>query len=65
MDEGVTTLGAAPDVVPELSSERLGITAKLDLLEGSNGTVVPVDTKKRRPFRRCHPRDQHPSRWGA
>jgi CRISP-associated protein Cas1 len=113
MDEGVTALGAAPDVVPELvparmlneyaycprlfflewvdrlwapsgdteegdwqhrrvdagggaaplpdegavksarsvelSSERLGITAKLDLLEGSNGTVVPVDTKKGRP----------------
>jgi CRISPR-associated protein Cas1 len=34
----------------ELSSERLGITAKLDLLEGDgNGAVVPVDTKKGRP----------------
>ena len=35
----------------ELSSERLGITAKLDLLEGSGGGVVPVDTKKGRPAR--------------
>ena len=35
----------------ELSSERLGITAKLDLLEGSDGGVVPVDTKKGRPAR--------------
>jgi CRISPR-associated protein Cas1 len=35
----------------ELSSERLGITAKLDLLEGSGGAVVPVDTKKGRPDR--------------
>ena len=35
----------------ELSSERLGITAKLDLLEGSGGAVVPVDTKKGRPAR--------------
>jgi CRISPR-associated protein Cas1 len=36
----------------ELSSERLGITAKLDLLEGDeNGLVVPVDTKKGHPGR--------------
>ena len=35
----------------ELSSERLGITAKLDLLEGADGGVVPVDTKKGRPAR--------------
>ena len=35
----------------ELSSERLGITAKLDLLEGTDGGVVPVDTKKGRPAR--------------
>ena len=35
----------------ELSSERLGITAKLDLLEGAGGAVVPVDTKKGRPDR--------------
>jgi CRISPR-associated protein Cas1 len=35
----------------ELSSERLGITAKLDLLEGSDGAVVPVDTKKGCPAR--------------
>ncbi len=33
----------------ELASERLGITAKLDLLEGQGGGVVPVDTKKGRP----------------
>ncbi|MGH3188118.1 MAG: CRISPR-associated endonuclease Cas4g/Cas1g [Streptosporangiaceae bacterium] len=33
----------------ELASERLGITAKLDLLEGDGGGVVPVDTKKGRP----------------
>jgi hypothetical protein len=30
----------------ELSSERLGIIAQLDLLEGEDGGVVPVDTKK-------------------
>jgi CRISP-associated protein Cas1 len=33
----------------ELASERLGITAKLDLLEGEGGAVVPVDLKKGRP----------------
>ena len=36
----------------ELSSERLGITATLDLLEGAdNGAVIPVDTKKGHPGR--------------
>ena len=35
----------------ELSSERLGVTAKLDLVEGSDGGVVPVDTKKGHPAR--------------
>jgi CRISP-associated protein Cas1 len=44
-DEGV--LKAARSV--ELSSERLGITAKLDLLEGVDGGVVPVDLKKGHP----------------
>ncbi len=44
-DEGV--LKAARSV--ELSSERLGITAKLDLLEGTGGAVVPVDFKKGHP----------------
>lgn len=44
-DEGDVT--AARSV--ELSSEQLGIVAVLDLLEGSGGTVVPVDTKKGRP----------------
>jgi len=33
----------------ELASERLGITAKLDLLEAAGDGVVPVDTKKGRP----------------
>ncbi|RZS44717.1 CRISPR-associated Cas1 family protein /CRISPR-associated Cas4 family exonuclease [Herbihabitans rhizosphaerae] len=32
-----------------LSSERLGVIAKLDLIEGSAGTVVPVDYKKGGP----------------
>jgi CRISPR-associated protein Cas1 len=35
----------------ELSSETLGIIAQLDLLEGADGGVVPVDTKKGRPAR--------------
>jgi CRISPR-associated protein Cas1 len=35
----------------ELASERLGIVAKLDLLEGTGGGVVPVDTKKGHPSR--------------
>jgi CRISPR-associated protein Cas1 len=35
----------------ELSSEQLGIIAQLDLLEGTDGGVVPVDTKKGRPAR--------------
>jgi CRISPR-associated protein Cas1 len=33
----------------ELASERLGIVAKLDLLEGTGGGVIPVDTKKGHP----------------
>lgn len=33
----------------DLASEALGITAKLDLVEGRAGTVVPIDTKKGRP----------------
>jgi len=44
-DEGV--LRAARSV--ELSSEVLGITAKLDLLEGIGRGVVPVDLKKGHP----------------
>jgi len=44
-DEG--SVKAARSV--ELASERLGITAKLDLLEGADGGVTPVDTKKGRP----------------
>ena len=46
-DEG--TVLAARSV--ELSSEKLGVIAKLDLLEGTDGGVVPVDTKKGRPVR--------------
>jgi CRISP-associated protein Cas1 len=33
----------------ELASERLGITAKLDLLEAAGDGVLPVDTKKGHP----------------
>lgn len=44
-DEG--ELKAARSV--ELASERLGIVAKLDLLEGVAGGVIPVDTKKGHP----------------
>jgi CRISPR-associated endonuclease Cas1/CRISPR-associated protein Cas4 len=46
----------APDAVDDrpdfaarsvtLASERLGIIAKMDLIEGEDGTVTPVDTKK-------------------
>ncbi len=39
----------------ELSSERLGITAKLDLLEGFDGGVVPVDFKKGHPTKEGKP----------
>ncbi len=38
-----------PDFVARsvtLASERLGIIAKMDLIEGEDGTVSPVDTKK-------------------
>jgi CRISPR-associated protein Cas1 len=41
----------------ELASERLGITAKLDLIEAVGGGVVPVDTKKGRPGRDGSPWD--------
>jgi CRISPR-associated protein Cas1 len=33
----------------ELASERLGIAAKFDLLEGTDGGVIPVDVKKGHP----------------
>ena len=33
----------------ELASERLGIVAKLDLVEAADGGVMPVDLKKGRP----------------
>jgi CRISPR-associated protein Cas1 len=52
-DEG--ELKAARSV--ELASEQLGITAKLDLVEGSEGGVMPVDTKKGRPARDGSPWD--------
>jgi CRISP-associated protein Cas1 len=35
----------------DLSSDRLGITAKLDLVEGVAGGVIPVDVKKGHPSR--------------
>ena len=38
-----------PDFVARsvtLASETLGIIAKIDLVEGEDGTVTPVDTKK-------------------
>jgi CRISPR-associated protein Cas1 len=41
------TVSAARSV--ELASEALGISAKLDLVEGVGDGVVPVDTKKGRP----------------
>lgn len=40
---------ARPDFVARsvtLASEQLGIIAKMDLIEGEDGTVSPVDTKK-------------------
>ncbi len=44
---------AKPDFVARsvtLASERLGIIAKMDLIQGGDGAVTPVDTKKgRRP----------------
>lgn len=44
-DEGELTVARSL----ELASERLGIVARLDLVEGEDGAVVPVDTKKGRP----------------
>jgi CRISPR-associated endonuclease Cas1/CRISPR-associated protein Cas4 len=41
--------GDKPDFVARsvtLASEKLGIIAKMDLVEGEDGTVTPVDTKK-------------------
>lgn len=32
-----------------ISSERLGLIAKVDLIEGSGGSVVPVEFKRRQP----------------
>lgn len=57
VDAGKPTLPApdaaaaadAPDFTTrsvELASDRLGLVAKLDLLEGGDGTVSPVDYKK-------------------
>jgi CRISPR-associated protein Cas1 len=46
-DEGV--LKTARSV--ELASERLGIVAKLDLVEGADGGVIPCDLKKGHPGR--------------
>ena len=55
VDAGGGTMPAADDVEARpdftaravmLSSETLGIVAKMDLIEGEDGTVTPVDTKK-------------------
>lgn len=43
------TIDEKPDFVARavtLSSEALGIIAKMDLIEGEDGSVVPIDTKK-------------------
>jgi CRISPR-associated protein Cas1 len=45
----------------ELASERLGIIAKLDLVEGGGGTVSPVDYKKGAP----RDGDDGPQAWPA
>src|SRR5437763_8446110 len=42
-------INAKPDFVARsvtLASEQLGIIAKMDLIEGGDGTVIPIDTKK-------------------
>jgi CRISPR-associated protein Cas4 len=42
-------INAKPDFVARsvtLASEQLGIIAKMDLIEGEDGTVTPIDTKK-------------------
>lgn len=47
-----------------LSSDRLGVIARLDLVEGAGGAVVPVDYKKGVPHRSDagqHPLARHPS----
>ena len=44
-----TEIDDKPDFVARsvmLASERLGIIAKMDLIEGEDGTVTPIDTKK-------------------
>jgi CRISPR-associated exonuclease Cas4/CRISPR-associated protein Cas1 len=55
IDAGGGKLPAASDVDERpdfaarsvtLGSERLGIIAKMDLIEGEDGTVTPIDTKK-------------------
>src|SRR5712671_3870614 len=55
LDAGGGRLPAADDIDEKpdfsarsvtLASERLGIIAKMDLIEGEDGTVTPIDTKK-------------------
>src|SRR6266446_9048481 len=44
-----TQIDDRPDFVARsvtLASDRLGIIAKMDLIEGEEGTVTPIDTKK-------------------
>lgn len=53
--EGAAPLPGEGEVIQarsvELASDSLGIVAKLDLLEGNGGSVIPVDTKKGRSSR--------------
>jgi len=46
-----------PSTSVELSSERLGLIAKLDLLEPRGATVVPIE------YKRGHPRDGETPLW--
>ena len=46
---GAAATGDKPDFAARsvtLASDRLGIIARMDLIEGEDGTVTPVDTKK-------------------
>ena len=37
-----------------LSSDRLGLSTRLDLIEGENGSAVPVEYKRGKPARNAH-----------
>jgi CRISPR-associated exonuclease Cas4/CRISPR-associated protein Cas1 len=46
-----------------LASERLGIIAKMDLIEGENGNVSPIDTKKGNRARHSGSARGRKNRW--